>query len=219
MNCNVSLLVMTLLQLKNRYKMVQETRLIVPDLILHRGTYGNNKTEIIEGLATCGVPFHGLCTSKFSPNKFYKWGNIAIFVSHLRALRHQVIHAIPFLAILEDDVHLTSEHWKIVQDVSCQTFKNPHPRLKCFHAGKRTSCRDVAYIRFGVYGEAYVSSLDGARRILRTMREYGIRGCRDQTFNNLLPLTMAQKVVFLSHNFPFANPMPYARERGAVSDY
>ena len=102
--------------------------------------------------------------------------------------------------IVEDDVKLTSEKWQTMRDVSCQAFNmHKYASLTCSRMGARCPCAaGVDMIRFGSFGEAYVSSLHGTRALLRALRVHGIRGCRDQTFNLLLNVTVGRKIVVRS---------------------
>lgn len=92
------------------------------------------------------------------------WGNIGNFLSRLRVLEHQVTHSIPYQIALEDDSEIT--------DPSL-VFNN---RLK--HVA---DTHDLVVL--GNWGEAYATSLRGAKETVAKIYASGLRFCPDHQMN------------------------------------
>lgn len=131
---------------------------------------GFNTTNVIEELLTTGVPFRNL--SKGAK----KWGKLAAFLSKVRALRHQVRTGRPFQLTLEDDLHLRPPAFRRMIDGACGLYAR-HP--------------NTTLVQLSPYTEVMLTSLEGARTLVRLMSEHGIVRSTDQQL--LDPRTMRQQ--------------------------
>ena len=113
---------------------------------------GFNVTETIEALLDSGLQFHNLSFM------IRRWGKLATFLTKVRALRHQVVHGLPYQITLEDDIVLKPTFKYFVQH-ACERHQTIQP--------------DVLIL--SPYSEVLLTSLAGAKEILRRLRQYGIR--------------------------------------------
>jgi hypothetical protein len=130
----------------------------VPDALILPAVNGFNETEVIEVLLGSGLQFHNL--SKF----VRKWGKLATFLTKHRMLRHQVEHSIPFQVTFEDDVVALPPFRHHVQAACSTHYDGPHPDL----------------VKMSGYAEIFMTSLAGARRVLRALHKTGIVKNDDQ---------------------------------------
>jgi hypothetical protein len=139
------------------------------------------------------VPFHRICQSRG------QWGSIACFVTRHRAFASQ---RADYQLLLEDDLFVGAGFLPLVRSLIeshyCATthayatiqIDGGARRLKhqrCTRGGVRTPCFDPRtppdVVQLGSYGEAFLTSFNGAARLAREVREHGILGCADQQYN------------------------------------
>lgn len=133
----------------------------LPSAVVLRAVDGANETRVIEALLESGLQFHNL--SRY----VRKWGKLATFLTKYQLLRRQVERKIPFQVMFEDDVVVLPPFRQLVQSVCDFHFSGPparHPEL----------------LKMAQYAEILVTSLPGARRLVRKMEAYGIRKNDDQ---------------------------------------
>eukprot|EP00941_MAST-03F_sp_MAST-3F-sp1_P000759 g759.t1 len=137
---------------KERSKFFEENRSRFPSLQVFHATNGYNIAETVKTLKELDLLYSDL-------DKGYNtYGTLANWLSKYRMLEYQVKNAIPFVTFLEDDVLLKpgfSEYLKeAIQELKSKTHNN--------------------MVRLLNWGEGYVTSLDGARRILKYLKHNGI---------------------------------------------
>ena len=124
----------------------------LPGLHVLRAVNGFNQTETIEALLDSGLKFHNLS------HNVRKWGKLATFLTKWRALELQLARGSPFQITLEDDVVIKPTFNEFVQR-ACERLREKQP--------------DVLIL--SPYSEVLMTSLAGARNLMRQMRQAGIR--------------------------------------------
>lgn len=168
------LLVVTSLLSPERATFVDLNRKQFPGLHVLRAVDGYNTTDTLHALSESNLTYHSLCGGGHA-----RWGKLAAFLTKVQAWQWQVAHNVPCQLTLDDDLEL-------------------HRGLSSY-ANKL--CRNVAdrtdIVQMGSFGEARLTSLTGARAVLRAIGEVGIRKCDDQQFNKGTSMRVrVQKVPF-----------------------
>ena len=131
----------------------------LPEAHILPAVNGFNYTETIDALMRSGLPFRNLSRSGL------KWGVLATFLTHHRALVHQVRHRLPFQITLEEDLHLRRTPFLQLAETACATAaRSPEADL----------------LQLSPYGEVRLTSLRGATHILQVLKEWGILRNIDQ---------------------------------------
>ena len=133
-------------------------------LEVFRSVNGYNTTETYATLAATRLRYHRLC------HGFEAWGNLANYLTRYLAFADQVTQQVPFQLTLEDDVALQP------------AFKN-YVKAAVKHFEPKFSTGQTDLVRFGGFGEGYLTSLQSVRRILDRMDEVGISHCPDEALN------------------------------------
>jgi hypothetical protein len=115
---------------------------------------GYNSESTIQELKASGLKFMSLHDMNSS-----RYGVLANFLTKYKMLQYQVEHKIPFACFIEDDLVLKKDFVDKVYD-------------KCLHLF--TADKTLNIIRLGPWGEAYVTSLESAKRILDLIQRKGI---------------------------------------------
>lgn len=138
-------------------------RVLGPNVTILASVNGYNHTEVIAALLESGLRFHGLTTGG------KKWGKLATFLTKFRALQHQVRLSLPYMIMLEEDVQPIPQRWNVMMDYACAWYDR-HPQV------------DV--LQLSRYSEVVLTSLKGARNLLRVVRRFGISKSDDQQLLN-----------------------------------
>ena len=133
---------------------------MLPSLTLFRSVNGFDKQETTRALANSHMKYHLMTYCSFT--RFGTFGSLANYLTKFYALQHQVSHRLPFMAMLEDDMWLKDGFGQFVEAA-----------VKRHFAGHRgNDAPDL--IVLGTWGEGYVTSLNSARRVLRSLQRQGI---------------------------------------------
>jgi hypothetical protein len=138
-----------------------------PDGVLHA-------EEVLSRWRQLGIRFVSA-----NPKQRRSYGALGCTISHLSALRWQVRHALAFMLRLEDDVKVTNA--SLLRRVVCVATRYLTERLP-------TEPRLLDTVRFGLSGaigsEAQMTSLEGAKAILREFCLHGITDNIDYMLND-----------------------------------
>jgi GR25 family glycosyltransferase involved in LPS biosynthesis len=115
---------------------------------------GYNPDATIRELKNSGLKFMSLHDMNSS-----RYGVLANFLTKYKMLQYQIEHKIPFACFIEDDLVLKKDFVDKVYD-------------ECLHFFKKDP--DLNIIRLGPWGEAYITSLDSAKRIVKLIQKKGI---------------------------------------------
>lgn len=129
----------------------------IPSLEIWEAVDGYNPAATMAAFGQSGLTFHGWL-KEWCGKDFNRYGKLACFLSRYYLLLHQVNLERPFVVFLEDDIHVDASFAGFAKS-ACQLFEL-YPSLNI--------------IRLGRLGEGYITSLDGARRIIHLIQATGI---------------------------------------------
>ena len=158
------------------------------DVHIHRAIDGFNHTRVAEALKQNKITYHKLCKHHDS------FGMLACWLSHYEVMKWQVDQGIEWMARFEDDIRM-SNTWK-------RMLKTP----LCVPSTRRINAHTADMTLLGTYGEAYLTSLEGAKRMVAKLQHYGVFGCQDQQMN--IPSFM-NTTIFRVRNFNSIKPQPW----------
>ena len=131
----------------------------LPEVRVLTAVNGFNYTGTIEALLHSELPFRNLSRSGM------KWGVLATFLTHYRALQYQVNHRISYQITLEEDLHVRRVPFLRMTEAACALLeRNP----------------DVDLLQLSHFGEVRLTSLRGAKRLINLLRGWGILKNIDQ---------------------------------------
>ena len=147
-----------LLNRTDRIYNYEMTKKAIPDLkVFH--SYDYSKVDILREFRKMRM--------RFKDMTFNSYGMLANGVTKLRAFEYQIKMNIPYAIFLEDDVLVFDEKFT---DTACNYLVNQQNGL----------------VRFGVWGEAYASSYNGAKYVMRRFCEKGITRNIDDQLNEFI---------------------------------
>ena len=132
----------------NRRHIYDENKRILPELKMFKAVNGYDKQETIAEFKKLGIEYHNL--------DFKTYGTLACWITKVKMLKHQIDHKIPVVCFIEDDI-LLDHRWK--------AFTRERKLLLC---------DDVNIIRLCQWGEGYITSLEGAQRLMKIIKEQGV---------------------------------------------
>jgi len=160
-----------LLEIGNATRLsIDRYRSAIPSITVFAATNGFNHSEVIHHLLDSGLQFHGLSAGG------KKWGKLATFLTKYRALMDQVRRGAPYQLLMEDDLVIQPSFGAFVERA----------------CARMESQTDLDVLQLDSYAEALLTSLDGARRLTRLVREHGIQRNDDQQL--LDPKVMGTRV-------------------------
>lgn len=147
----------------DRVKWVEEMRQQIPEIEVLPSVCGFDQDEVLGELRNAGLAYHGLA--------FKNYGVLACWLTKFKGFQMQVDQQIPAACWLEDDLLLghTFETGEFAKDFILRTSKDIDPTCNI--------------LRYGGWGECYVTFLDGAKRLVEKLRTDGIRGNVDNQLN------------------------------------
>ena len=122
---------------------------------------GFNHSETLDVLLQSGIQYWSLSKGAES------WGKLAGYLTNLRALQHQLEQRTPYQFTMEDDVVLRPNFMSYVES-ACAHYDRLRPQ--------------PSLLQLSSYLELRLTSLAGARQIMRGIRRYGIVKNDDQTW-------------------------------------
>jgi hypothetical protein len=181
LNCTpdrVSYAVGSLLQPEEQ-SWLEDYKRALPRVHIMKAVSGYNQTEAIAELLDSGLKFHNLSKDG------RKWGKLATFLTKFKLILFQVERHLPFQVTLESDLEVQPTWGEYIQRI-CDTY-NREPGI---HA-----------LRCSNYAECFMTSLDGARHMMRTIQQRGIYLNDDQQLWD--PAYFRTKYVFQPRPKPF----------------
>ena len=198
---NLSFVVASLLT-PSRRRFVEDMRAVLPNLHVLRAVDGVDIKRVTSALQAAGVTYHNQCGAH------RRWGMLACWLTRLHAFEWQVANRIGHMVLLEDDLALMPAFPAAVcreasalfsdcatlgggarrrQRLGCGSGRRLPFVWKCSRHGRPSACESTSesdVLQMDRFGEVYVSSLEGARRVVTKLRAHGVRGCCDQQLND-----------------------------------
>ena len=154
MNQNCKIYILSLLN-NERIKIVNKNKKLFPFIEVVKSVNGYNKEEVINELIKLDINFVTLNRSKYV--NFNSYGTLANFITKVKIMKHQIENNIPYICFIEDDLLLNKNFVSFIEQQ-----KNKYLR------------DNVNMIRLAKWGEGYITSLEGSKRILRHIKQKGI---------------------------------------------
>jgi len=136
------------LEKSERLAIINKNIKILPQLKIFRSINGYNTNETLFALKKSGLKLVNLDT--------WHYGTLANFLTKYFCLLHQISNNIEYMCFLEDDVLIDKAFPQFVENLV--SFKN----------------HNLNQVRIGNWGEGYITSLAGAKRIVNIIKKKGI---------------------------------------------
>ena len=135
--------------LKNeeRMKIIQKNKLIIPEMKIFKSINGYDEDITIKKLINMKLKYFKL--------DFETYGTLANFLTKVKAFQYQIKHKIKYMCLIEDDLILEEGFREFITD-------------------KLPLLKKSNMLRLAKWGEGYVTSLKGAKNIVRHIYEKGI---------------------------------------------
>jgi GR25 family glycosyltransferase involved in LPS biosynthesis len=134
------------LQTPERVVLINKNMEIFPDLKIFQSINGYDMDETNNELSKSGL--------KFKHIDFFTYGTLANFLTKVNAFKYQVENNIEYMCLLEDDLILHNNFKSFVENLDL--------------------LKDCNIFRLCTWGECYITSLDGAKKILTHIYKDGI---------------------------------------------
>ena len=128
-------------------KNIRKNKLIIPEMKIFKSINGYNKDITIKKLINMKLKYYKL--------DFETYGTLANFLTKVKAFQYQIKNKIKYMCLIEDDLILKEGFIEFITDKL--------PLLK--------KCN---MLRLGKWGEGYITSLNGAKNIVKHIYEEGI---------------------------------------------
>lgn len=151
MNDEIPIFILSLLT-PERLQYVKHNLDNFPTLQILQSVNGYSKLEVINSFTALKLNY-----ISFQEN-FDTYGTLANFLTKYKMLLFQVLNNIPYICFIEDDLILHNEFKKFINNCKVHFIKDP----------------DLNMIRLEKWGEGYITSLDGAKRIIELIKKTGI---------------------------------------------
>ena len=156
MNSNsITFVVLTLENSIDQLLTYKKNLKVFPNLKIFKSVNGFDEDLTLKNFKHENITFHSLSSQHLSQPINYNWGTLACWLTKYKALRWQIENNIPYLCFIEDDLLISED------------FVN-----YCYTHLSYTS--DSSFIRLGKWGEGYITSLEGAKNIIREFSIVGI---------------------------------------------
>lgn len=131
---------------------------LFPFIKIFNSVNGYNKQETIKEFLDLSLDFHKL---KVGPkNDFNNYGTLACWITKVKFLQFQVANQIPYTLFIEDDVKLLPGFFKELDKKMSSKWGDLD--------------NDVNIIRLFTWGEAYITSISSAKRLLGILKNTGV---------------------------------------------
>lgn len=161
------------IQTEERKKIFEENKRKFPQLMLFKTINGYEPLETLK--------YYKQMNYKYDPREIWynekkmkysgitKYGTIACWLTKVKALEFQVNRNIKYICLIEDDLLLKDGFREAIES-----------KLKWFDDEKK-----LDMIRLGKWGEGYIFSLNGAKRLLKNFKKFGIQQAIDIQLRNI----------------------------------
>ena len=151
---NIKIYILSLLR-EDRMNIINKNKKLFPQIEVIKSVNGYNKIETIDELINLDIEFHKL--DKYKSKSFNSYGTLANFITKVKIMKYQIDNNIPYICFIEDDLLLKPKFVRYIEYVK-KKFLN----------------KDVNMIRLARWGEGYITSLEGSKRILEHIKRTGI---------------------------------------------
>jgi GR25 family glycosyltransferase involved in LPS biosynthesis len=149
----------------SRNHIIHKNLILHEEIELFQSVNGYSEDHTIKSLQQSGLIFHNLHDSHS-----LRYGVLANFLTKFQILEYQIEHDIPYICFLEDDVCIKKNFINFIYDDAIPEFKKD---------------KKLNIIRLGVWGEAYITSLASAKRLIKIIKQTGIRENIDNQLRTL----------------------------------
>jgi len=166
---NIPIFILSLLN-KDRINIVKKNLELFPNLYVCKSINGYNKKDVIIQLLISRLNFYtlnsgrktilksiGMNMNMIQDYNFNTYGTLANFLTKFKMLLFQIENNIPFICFIEDDLQLLPDFVEFINNKTV-AFNDP----------------DLNMIRLDDWGEGYITSLNGAKRIVNNIIKNGI---------------------------------------------
>ena len=137
---------------------IEKTLKLFPFIKIFNSVNGYNKEETIKEFLRLNLDFHKL---KIGPkNNFNNYGTLACWITKVKFLQFQVANEIPYALFIEDDAKLLPGFFQ-------ELDKKMSDKWKMLDT-------DINIIRLFQWGEAYITSISSAKRLLNILKNTGV---------------------------------------------
>lgn len=151
---NITIYILSLLT-DERKKIVEKNKKLFPQIEVIKSTNGFNKQEVIDELTKLDIKFHKL--NKYKKENFNTYGMLANGITKIKIMKHQIENNIPYICFIEDDLLLKPNFVSFIESRKDKYLKD-----------------NVNMLRLARWGEGYITSLEGSKRILAHIKRTGI---------------------------------------------
>ena len=137
------------LKTKERLKNIQKNKLIIPEMEIFESINGYDIDTTIKNLTNMKLRYKSLDAN------FETYGTLANFLTKLKAFQYQIKNNIQYMCLIEDDLIIKKGFREFIES-------NLHLLRKC------------NMLRLDKWGEGYVTSLNGAKHIVKNIYKTGI---------------------------------------------
>ena len=135
------------LKTEERLKNIQKNKLIIPEMEIFQSINGYDTDTTIKNLKNMKLNYKAL--------DFPTYGTLANFLTKVKAFKYQIKNKIKYMCLIEVDLILKKGFRKFIES-------NLHLSDNC------------NMLRLGKWGEGYVTSLHGAKQIVKNIYTTGI---------------------------------------------
>jgi len=132
-----------------RYDWIKKNINLYPEIKIIHSVDGRNKDLVKLALKESGLNLYQL--------GFRTYGTLAVFLTKFLAWKKQVKDNIPYVCLIEDDIELNEAFWPFLESKK-HLLEDP----------------SINIVRLGDWGEAYLTSLSSAKRLIEKIQKDGI---------------------------------------------
>lgn len=137
---------------------IEKTLNLFPFIKIFNSVNGYDKEETIKEFLRLNLDFHKLKRSR--NNDFNTYGTLACWITKVKFLQFQVANQIPYTLFIEDDTKLLPGFFQELDKKMSDKWK--------------TLDTDINIIRLFQWGEAYMTSISSAKRLLDALKNTGV---------------------------------------------
>lgn len=145
------------LKKEDRMKNIEKNKLIIPEIEIFESINGYNKDITTKYLLDMKIKYNKL--------DFETYGTLANFLTKVKAFQYQIKNKIKYMCLIEDDLVIKEDFKKFIEN-NLHLLKNHN------------------MLRLSDWGEGYVTSLNGAIKIVEHIYKLGIISNIDNQLRN-----------------------------------
>lgn len=152
---SITFIVLSLENTNDQFLTYKKNLNIIPNLKIFKSVDGFDEDLTLKNFKHENITFHSLASRNICRPMNYNWGTLACWLTKYKALRWQIENNIPYLCFIEDDLLISNN------------FVN-----YCY--SHLSYANNSSFIRLGKWGEGYITSLEGAKNIIKEISIDGI---------------------------------------------